>query len=103
MTNLALGEYVSEVGEDVRQASTGGLESKSGKWLADHLEDTEKGIELLRETTAGMTGREEVQAAARSFANLQNLTSRVHDALEEYTLIHHIPGRCKLCRKLGGQ
>ena len=55
LTNLALGEYVPEVGEDVRQASTGGLESKSGKWLADHLEDTEKGIGQLRETTAAPT------------------------------------------------
>ena len=103
LTNSGLGEYVPSVEEDVRQTSTGALESKSGQWLADHLEDTDKAVVHLGETIAGLNGSEEVQAAARNFANLRDLTSRVYAALEEYALIHHIPGRCSLCRKLGGQ
>ena len=103
LTCLALGDYVPDLEEDIRQASPGGLESRDGQWLADRLEDTEQAMGHLRETLAAMTRREEVKAAARSFASLQNRTSRVHDALDEYLLIHHIPGRCGLCRKLGGQ
>ena len=103
LTQIALGEVVPDLEDDVRQASTGGLESHSGQWLADHLEDTEKGLGQIGETIAAMTGRDEVRAAARSYASLQDLTSRFHDALDESLLIHHIPGRCSLCKKLGGQ
>lgn len=103
LTQIALGDDVPDLEDDVRQASTGGLESHSGQWLADHLEDTEKGLGQIGETIAAMTGRDEVRAAARSYASLQDLTSRFHDALDESLLIHHIPGRCSLCKKLGGQ
>ncbi len=103
LTHLALGDDVPNLEDDIRQSSTGGLESKSGRWLADHLEDTEKGVGQIGETMAAMTGSDEVRAAARSYANLQDLTSSVHDALDESLLIHHIPGRCSLCKKLGGQ
>ena len=103
LTRIALGEDVPDLAGDIRQSSTGGLETHSGQWLAAHLGDTEKGVAQIGETIAAMTGREEVRAAARSFANLQDLTSRVHDALDESLLIHHIPGSCSLCKKLGGQ
>ena len=102
LTQLALGNHVLDLEEEIRQASTGGLESR-GQWLADHLQDTEMAMGYLRETIAAMAGREEVQAAAQSFSTLQDRTGRVHDALDEYLLIHHIPGRCGLCKKLGGQ
>ena len=103
LTQKELGEYVPELEDDIRQASTGGLESKSGRWLADHLVDTEKGVGQLYESITVMSGSEVAKAAAESFVNLRLLSARVHDAIDEILFVHFIPGRCSLCRKLGGQ
>ena len=103
LTDLALGDCVPDVDSDIRKViPTGGLEARSGL-LADALEDTEIAMGHLQNTIAAMTDSGEVRAAAQSYGNLQGRTSRVHSALDEYLLIHLIPGRCGLCRKLGGQ
>jgi hypothetical protein len=101
LTNLALGNHVPGVEEDVRDTSTGGLETRRGQTLIDALGDTSKGKEQLQNTIAAMAGCAEVKAAAQTYRDVEDKTKRVHDALEEYLLIHHIPGRCGLCKKLG--
>ena len=103
LTKMELGEYVPELKDDIRQASTGGLEAKSGHWLADHLADTENGVGQIGETLTVMGGSEVAKAAAENFVNLQLLSARVHEAIDESLYVHFIPGSCSLCRKLGGQ
>ncbi len=47
--------------------------------------------------------KEEAQSAARAYINLQNFTQKTQDELEGFLLMHHVPGQCRLCRKLGGR
>ena len=102
LTKLTLGNYVPDLDGEVRETSGGGLEARSGQWIADNLEDTQTAKAQLQETLEKMTNRAEVGSAAQSYSNLQIRTARVHDALDEFLLIHHLPGRCSLCKKLGG-
>ena len=103
LTNVALGNHIRDVEEELRKTSTGGLETASGQPLADALGDTGNAIQQLRDTIAAMAGCDEVATAAQTHRDLHDKTERVHDALDEYLLIHHILGRCGLCKKLGGQ
>ena len=103
LTNLALGNHVPGVEEDIRETPRDGWETRSGQTLAEGLEDTNRGKEQLQNTIAAMASCAEVKAAAQTYRDLKDKTKRVHDALDEYLLIHHIPGRCGLCKKLGGQ
>ena len=100
LTNIALGNYVPAVDEEIRETSPGSLETKYGQLLTQGLEEPKTHIEHI---IAAMSGHGEVNAAAQSFNNLQAITTNVHNAIDEYLLIHHIPGRCSLCKKLGGQ
>ena len=52
-------------------------------------------------TSASLLG--EAKTAAGTYQALEGVTRRVHDRCRGYTLLHHIPGRCRLCKKLGGQ
>ena len=69
LTKMELGEYVPELKDDIRQASTAGLESNSGQWLADHLVNTEKGVAQFGETITVLMGSEAAKAAAESIVN----------------------------------
>lgn len=99
MTDLTLGAYVSEVTDEIRETSPGHLEFQSYTLS----ENVERPLEKLHRTLAAVTGSEEVKIAARNIRDLEEKTRRVGDVLDEYLLIHHIPGLCSLCRKLAGR
>jgi hypothetical protein len=103
LTQLALGNYVPHVEEEIRDTPRDGWETQSRQTLTEYLPDMKKGKEQLQNTMTAMAGRAEVEAAAQNYQDLQEKTKRVYDALEELLLIHHIAGRCGLCKKLGGQ
>ena len=56
----------------------------------------------FRKMVKEMAVSSELEDAMMARQKLQQVTSNLHRALEEYLLIHHLPGRCGLCRKLGG-
>ncbi len=101
VTRRALGEPPMDFANRVEKRD-GRLEDlDGGSILGQGLENTDKGVEQLVSTVDAMTGSTEAQDAARTHRNLQDRTSEVQEALEEYWLVHYIRGRCGLCRKLG--
>jgi len=56
----------------------------------------------LQRTLTAMEGSREVTAAVESYQHLQEMTENIHEAIDEYLLIHFITGGCRLCQKLGG-
>jgi len=103
LTNLALGQYVPDLEEDIIERSPGTLVNMGQHTLTQNLGDTGCAKEQLQNTIANLAGCAEANAAAQSHISLREKTRRVHNALDEYLLIHHLPGRCRLCKKLGGQ
>ena len=103
LTRQVLGEHISDVAEDVMETDGGRLETFTGQWLSVGLQDTKQAKERLQETMIAMTDSALVDAAAETYRNLQNETRKALGAIEEHSLIHHIPGRCRLCKKLEGR
>lgn len=97
----ALGQYVPDLAEEVREVEGGRLETGPGQGIATRLEDTAKAKEQLLKTVGALSSLPEVDMAVRAYHKLQDVTGKVHEALEECVLIHHVPGRCDLCKKLG--
>lgn len=100
MTNDALGNYVRPFEEDLTETSPGSLRSLYGQDLMVGIEEPK---DKLQRTLSAMEGSREVAAAAESYKRLQESTKTVHEAIDEYLLIHYITGGCGLCQKLGGQ
>ncbi len=71
--------------------------------MTEYVEQPEKIKDALVETVADMVDSAEAKAAAKVHLELRDRTRRTRDELEDYLLVHHIPGRCRLCKKLGGQ
>ena len=100
LTNEALGTYVRPFDEDLTETSPGSLRSLYGQELTVGIEEPQ---DKLQQTLLAMEGSREVAAATESYKDLQEMTENIHDAIDEYLLIHYITGACGLCRKLGGQ
>ncbi len=46
---------------------------------------------------------DEASHAAHAYRELEASTQKTLDEIEDYLLMHHIPGQCRLCKKLGGR
>ena len=99
LIDLALGSYAPEVADEIRQTSPGRLEFQ-GYTLTENVQEP---LEKLHNVLANPASSDEVRVAAQNIRDLAEKTRRVSNVLDEYLLIHHIPGLCSLCRKLGGQ
>ena len=100
LTNDALGNYVRTFDEDLTETSPGSLRSLYGQELTMGMEAAK---DKLQRTCTAMEGSREVTAAVESYQRLKEMTGNIHDAIDEYLLIHYITGGCGLCQKLGGQ
>jgi hypothetical protein len=67
------------------------------------MPDPEKVKKDLEKTVAILVRSAEAGDAAQTHQNLRDSTNKVREELEDYLLLHHIPGRCSICQKLGGQ
>jgi hypothetical protein len=101
-TRLVLGEGVPDLAE-IRTQEHSLHDPRTSHDLALRLEDPVKVRTQFDQTMEALPELPEVQVATQAYRNLQEKTRRVHDVLEELLLIHHIPGRCTLCKKLAGQ
>jgi len=63
----------------------------------------EKVKNALEEIVEGLVNSDEAKLAAKIHNELIACTRKAHEELDDYLLLHHIPGRCRLCKKLGGQ
>ena len=101
LTNDAPVNDVRTFDEDLDETSPGSLRSfLSGQELTMGIEEAK---DKLQRTFTAMEGSREVTAAVESYQRLKEMTKSIHDAIDEYLLIHYITGGCRLCQKLGGQ
>lgn len=102
VSRVALGEQVPEINKEFREVEGGRLATVNGLLIAAGIEDSGELGERLQNTLEALAGLPEVGVEAFTYRTFQDKCVNVHRALEEYLLIHHLPGRCSLCRKLGG-
>ena len=104
VTRRALGEPVN-ISEQIQPAQSrrGGLELHDGTMIVRRIEYNQNDMVQLLKTFEAVVDIEETKTAAKTYNDLRDSTKRVQEAVEEHLLIHHVPGRCRLCRKLGGQ
>ncbi len=67
------------------------------------MAEPEKVKDALSGIIRGLVDSAEARGMARAHQELIDCTRKTRDELEDYLLLHHIPGRCSLCKKLGGQ
>ena len=101
ITKRAPGEPATNLADSVTRVD--GILHHQGHPLAENLVDTDRALDNLTATLRAMSGAPEAQAAAQAHRKLEDSSKKACDELEDYLLLHHIPGRCGLCRKLGGQ
>ncbi len=102
VSRVALGEQFPEINKEFREVEGGRLATVNGLLIAAGIEDSGELGERLQNTLEALAGLPEVGVEAFTYRTFQDKCVNVHRALEEYLLIHHLPGRCSLCRKLGG-
>jgi len=102
LSRVALGEQYPEINKEFREVEGGRLATVNGLLIAAGIEDFVEWGERLQKTLEALAGLPEVGLEASTYRTFQDKCVNVHRALEEYLLIHHLPGRCSLCRKLGG-
>ena len=103
VTRRALGEPVN-ISEQIQptQSRRGDLVLHDGTEIVRRIEYNQNDMVQLLKTFEAVVDIEETKTAAKTYKDLLDSTQRVQDAVEEHLLIHHIPGRCRLCKKLGG-
>jgi hypothetical protein len=103
VTAERLGKPERDITEDVEwQGKTLFLKS-AGEKLLFALEPGDDLLERLRRTVAAAKSLPETAAAVEARKAVERATQRAHEHCDSYLLLHHIPGRCSLCKKLGGQ
>ncbi len=71
--------------------------------LVEGTDDTDHSMKAFTGALKSAGLLAEVKAASESYRKLEVRTSRVRDHCGSYMLVHHIPGRCNICKRLGGQ
>lgn len=102
-TKRALGDVENAMPWTLQERG-GELEAVGGPYsmiVARHLEHSIK--EEFLTTLEAVSNTEQAHMAANTYKRLEQHTNQVHRSIDEYVFLHHIPGRCRLCKKLGGQ
>ena len=103
VANRSLGEPPSDFPSRL-QASGGSLnDPRTARYLTEYVAEPEKVKDALTEIVGDLVDSAEARSMARVHQELIDCTRRTRDEMEDYLLLHHIPGRCSLCKKLGGQ
>ena len=103
VANRSLGEPPSDFPARL-QASGGSLnDTRTASYLTEYVAEPEKVKDALSGIIRGLVDSAETRNMARVHQELRDCTRKIRDEMEDYLLLHHIPGRCSLCKKLGGQ
>jgi hypothetical protein len=103
ITKRALGEPLSSLEEEIREYEGGSLQTLDDFILAEGVPDARQARQQLEGVMADMVEAPETKRAVQTYQNLQVKVAEVRDTVEEYLLLRHLPGRCSICKKLGGQ
>ena len=103
VTKRMLGEPASDLASRLRVDGRRLNDPTTTADLAEQVEEPDRIKDRLPKMIDEMLLSPEAEHAARTHRDLQDRSRRVREAAEEYVLLHHIRGRCSLCRKLGGQ
>ncbi len=103
VTRAALGEPDLGAISDVEWQGQNLSYTRSAFTLVVRAEDKVKAAAALTAVLKSAGGLAEAAAAAGTYRELEGRTRRVWDHCRSYMLLHHIPGRCSLCKKLGGR
>ena len=103
VVSRSLGEPPSDFLERL-EVSGGSLnDPRTASYLTEYVAEPEKVKDALSGIIRGLVDSAEARGMARVHQELIDCTRKTRDELEDYLLLHHIPGRCSLCKKLGGQ
>ena len=103
VASRSLGELPSDFPARL-QANGGSLDDpRTASYLTEYVAEPEKVKDALTEIVGDVVDSAEARDVARVHRELRDCTRRTRDEMEDYLLLHHIPGRCSLCKKLGGQ
>jgi len=103
VTSRSLGEPPSDFPARL-QANEGSLDDpRTSSYLTEYVAEPEKVKDALMEMVEDLVDSAEARVVAQVHRELRDCTRRTRDEMEDYLLLHHIPGRCSLCKKLGGQ
>lgn len=103
VTHLALGNPVTNVLDRLRVDSGQLTDNYTGKFLIERPENVDTVMANIVSLIAEVTNLEEVRHTADTYRDMEVRTKRVKGDAEGYLLLHHIPGRCSICKKLAGQ
>jgi len=104
VTNRVIGKTALDLSSWI-QIVSGNLESSLGRRMLLVQRPTnpdEARMKLVHLVEAACKWPQAI-AVAQTYRDLENRPKKVRDATEGYRLLHHIPGQCNLCRKLGGR
>ena len=102
VTRRALGHKPTKIESSVRATESHLDHRVSGVILAQGLSDKEGAINALEGLVEDLWRKRESRDAAEAHRRLRSQVEKVRRPLTEYLFIHHIRGRCRLCRKLSG-
>ncbi len=103
VANRSLGEPPSDFPARL-EVSGGSLnDNRTAHYLTERVAEPQKVKDGLTDVIGYLVDSDEAKGVAQAYRELIECTRRTRDQLEDYLLLHHIPGRCSLCKKLGGQ
>ncbi len=99
----SLGETPSDFPARLKVSERSLDDPRTASYLTEYVAEPEKVKDALSEIIRVLVDSAEARSMARVHRELIDYTRKTRDELEDYLLLHHIPGRCRLCKKLGGQ
>ena len=99
----ALGEPSSDFPSRLEIREGNLFDPRTSSYLAEWVPKPGEIKSALMDIIQAMISSDEARNLAHIHRELVVHTNKTRDQLEDYLLLHHIPGRCDLCKKLGGQ
>lgn len=103
IVNRSLGEPPSDFPARLQVSERSLDDPRTASYLTEYVAEPEKVKDALPEIIRVLVDSAEMRGMSRVHRELKDYTRKTRDELEDYLLLHHILGRCDLCKKLGGQ
>lgn len=103
VASQSLGEQPSDFPSRLQVRGGSLNDPRTASYLTEYVAEPEKVKDALTGIVGDLVDSAEARDAAQTHRDIRDCTRRTRDELEDYLLLHHIPGRCSLCKKLGGQ
>ncbi len=101
VASRSLGEPPSDFPARLQLSEGALFDPKTSSYLTQWVAESEKVKNILTEIVKSMVRSPEAKALSKAHPKLVDCTRKTRDQIEDYLVLHHIPGRCSLCKKLG--